>query len=169
MNHANELLSFIRSKYEFCLGAAGYPEGHIEAQSREKDLEYLKKKVDAGAEYIISNYFYNNDFFFDFLDNCRKSGINVPVIPGIMPVYSLKMMNMLANLCGATITEEIKKNTAALPEGDKEALLAFGVDLAVKQCRGLIKEGVSGLHFYTMDRAVSAQRIVQHLKGEGLV
>ncbi|PIP07301.1 MAG: 5,10-methylenetetrahydrofolate reductase, partial [Syntrophobacteraceae bacterium CG23_combo_of_CG06-09_8_20_14_all_50_8] len=99
--HASDLLSFIRPRYSFCLGAAGYPEGHIESESKKKDIEYLKLKVDNGAEYIISNYCYDNQYFFDFIERCKAIGIDVPILPGVMPIYSVKMMETLASLCGA--------------------------------------------------------------------
>ncbi|MFH1434402.1 MAG: methylenetetrahydrofolate reductase [Pseudomonadota bacterium] len=167
--HASDLVAFIESRYGFCLGAAGYPEGHIEAESRDKDLEYLKLKVDNGAQYIIANYFYDNAFFFDFVDRCRALGIQVPVLPGVMPIYGAKMMRNLAGLCGATIVEEIEKGLAAIAEGDKKAVAQFGIDYAVKQCRGLIEKGVVGLHIYTMDRSGACRDILGRLRGEGLL
>lgn len=151
------------------MGVAAYPEGHIEAESRAKDLEYLKLKMDTGAEYIICNYFYDNQYFFDFLERCRAMGIEVPILPGVMPIYSVKMMNILANLCGATITQEIRDGIAALPEGDTEALLEYGIEFAVRQCKELLKAGVPGIHIYTMDRSKSAAGIVEHLRGDGLL
>ena len=169
LSHASELLTFIKPDYDFCLGAAGYPEGHIDAESKEKDLEFLKLKVQCGAEFIITNYFYDNIYYFDFVKRCRASGITVPILPGIMPIFSAKMMRMLARLCGATITDDIEKGLAALPEGDKQALESFGVELALKQCRGLIGAGVPGLHIYTMDRAKAATVMVRKLRSEGLV
>jgi methylenetetrahydrofolate reductase (NADPH) len=167
--HASDLLAFVQPRFQFCLGVAGYPEGHVEAPSQEKDIEYLKLKVDQGAEYIISNYFYDNRYFFDFVERCRKAGIDVPIIPGVMPVYSVKMMNMLAGLCGATITDQLRGGIAALPEEDKEALVAFGIEFALKQCRELLQAGVLGLHLYTMDRSKSAIGIVSQLRAEGLL
>jgi len=167
--HASDLVSFIRARYSFCLGAAGYPEGHIEAESRDKDLEYLKLKVDNGAEYIISNYFYDNRYFFDFTERCRAAGITVPILPGVMPIFSIKMMEMLAGLCGATITDEVRQGISELPEGDKEALLNYGIDFAARQCKELIEAGVPGLHIYTMDRGRSAVGIIDHLRKEGLL
>ncbi len=165
--HASDLVTFIRPRYDFCLGVAGYPEGHIDATSKEKDLEYLKLKVDLGAEYIITNYCYDNQYFFDFVERCRGAGIEVPILPGVMPIYSVKMMEMLAGLCGATITDEINQGLAALPEDDKEALLAFGIEFATSQCVGLLESGVPGLHFYTMDRSASSKAIVERLRNEG--
>ncbi len=167
--HASDLISFIRPRYSFCLGAAGYPEGHIESESRDKDIEYLKLKVENGAEYIISNYFYDNKYFFDFVERCRAIGIDVPVVPGVMPIYSVKMMEMLAGMCGATITDEVRRGIASLPEGDKEALVSFGVDFAVSQCRRLLQEEVPGLHFYTMDLSKSSVEIVNRLRKDELL
>jgi methylenetetrahydrofolate reductase (NADPH) len=162
--HASELLAFIQTRYDFCLGAAGYPEGHIDAASNEENLTHLKLKVDQGAEFIIANYFYDNQYFFDFLERCRSAGINVPILPGIMPIYSIKMTDMLAGLCGATVTDSLRQGIAALPPGDKDALLAFGIDFAVQQCTELLKAGAPGLHIYTMDRSLSAEPIVNRLR-----
>ena len=167
--HASDFLKFITPRYDFCVGAAGYPEGHIEAESKEKDLEFLKLKVDCGAQYIIANYFYDNRFFLDFRSKAQALGIHVPILPGVMPIYSVKMMEMLSSLCGATITDELRSGLNALPEGDKEALFNFSTDFAVKQCRGLIESGVPGLHLYTMDRSKTVVAIVNRLREEGLL
>lgn len=167
--HANELVEFIRPKYDFCLGVAGYPEGHIDAESKAQDLEYLKVKVDCGADYIITNYCYDNQYFFDFVERCQAMGINVPIVPGVMPIYSVKMMESLAALCGATITNEIRQGLAELPEGDKSAVSDFGIEYAYRQCKGLINSGVPGIHIYTMDRSKSVVEIVSRLSSEGLL
>ncbi|MFZ0050577.1 MAG: methylenetetrahydrofolate reductase [Desulfobaccales bacterium] len=167
--HASDMLEFIRPRYRFCLGAAGYPEGHIEAESKQKDLEYLKLKVDKGAEFIITNYFYDNRYYFDFVAACRSLGLKVPILPGIMPIFSLKMMANLAKLCGASISDDLRQRLAALPEGDNRALLNFGIDFAFEQCKELIGAGVPGLHFYTMDRSQSTAGVVPRLRREGLL
>jgi methylenetetrahydrofolate reductase (NADPH) len=167
--HASDLLGFIRERYSFCLGAAGYPEGHVEAESVERDLDYVELKVKQGAEFILTNYCYDNRYYFDFVTACRERGIEVPIVPGIMPVYSVKMLENLARLCGATITEPLREGLAALPEGDVAAVAQFGVEFATEQCRELIRTGVPGLHFYTMDRAKSVVEIVSRLREEGLL
>lgn len=167
--HASDIMAFIKPRYDFCIGVAGYPEGHIQAESREKDIEYLKLKVDNGADYIISNYFYDNRYFFDFVERCREAGIDVPIIPGVMPIYSVKMLEMLAGLCGATITEQVRQGIEALPAEDKEALQDFGIDFALNQCRDLLKAGIPGLHIYTMDRSSSSAAIVERLRKENLL
>ncbi len=169
MLHATNLITFIKQKYNFCTGAAGYPEGHIECEDMNKDLDYLKLKVDNGAEYIICNYFYDNNYFFKFIEQCRKRGINVPIIPGVMPIYSIKMMKTLAGICGATITDKVQHDLNALPKDDKKSILNFGIQFATKQCTELIKAGVPGLHFYTMNRCASIKEILFRLRNDGLL
>ena len=169
LSHASDLMEFIRPRYDFCIGVAGYPEGHVEAESKEKDIGYLRLKVDEGAEYIISNYFYDNQYYFDFVKRCKAIGIDVPILAGVMPVYSIKMMEMLAGLCGATITNELRQGIEALPEDNKEALVNFGIEFAVRQCEDLLRTGVPGLHIYTMDRSVSSVVIVERLRRDGLL
>jgi len=165
-NYASEMISFINERYDFDLGCAGYPEGHIQAESLEKDIEFLKLKVDNGAKYVVAQYCYDNDYFFNYLEKCREAGISVPVIPGIMPVYTVKLTNILAKVCGAMITDELKSKLDELAEADKEDVLNYGVDFAVKQCGELLKSGVPGLHFYTMDRSKSVTEIVNRLRQE---
>lgn len=167
--HASDLLQFIRPRFPFCLGVAAYPEGHIEAPSLDQDLDYLKMKVDLGAEFIITNYFYDNRFFFDFVDKCLARRILVPILPGIMPIFSIKMMQQLNKLCGASVPTALQEGLDRLPAGDQRALLNFGIDYALHQCRELLKAGVVGLHFYTMDRSQSTAAIVARLRNEGLL
>ncbi len=167
--YASELISFIREKYDFCIGAAGYPEGHLEAESMEKDIEYLKLKQENGAEYIVAQYFYDNQFFYDYVDRCRAAGITVPIIPGIMPIYTAKMTEMLAKVCGTAIPDGVSQGLAKIPSDDKGAIVQFGIDLATQQCRDLLKHGVDGLHFYTMNRSKSVITILDTLKNEGLL
>lgn len=169
MPYAADMIDFIKKRYNFTLGCAGYPEGHPEAPSREKDIEFLKAKVDKGAEYIVAQYFYDNAFFFDYVERCRAAGIDVPIIPGIMPVYTIKMTQMLSRVCGATITEDLQAKLDAVDGDDKEAILKLGIDKATEQCRGLLKAGVAGLHFYTMNRSRSTSEIIGNLKNENLL
>ena len=167
--HASDLMGFIRPRYDFCLGVAGYPEGHIEAVSQENDLQYLKLKVANGAEYIVTNYAYDNQYFFEFVECSREAGITIPILPGVMPIYSEKMMESLASLCGATITNEIRQGLAALPEGDKQAVLDFGIEFAYQQCKGLLSGGAPGVHIYTMDRWKTTSEIVRRLRADGIL
>lgn len=167
--HASDLVAFIKKSYDFTLGCAGYPEGHLEARSPEKDLEYLKLKIDYGADYIVSQYFYDNDFFFRYLEKCRNLGISVPIIPGIMPVYTLGMTRSLSQVCGSTITPALSAKLEAVDPKDSEAILNLGIDFSLDQCRGLLKAGVSGLHFYTMNRSKSTGEIISRLRKENFL
>ena len=168
-SYASELIAFIKGKYDFTLGCAGYPEGHLEAESPEKDLENLKRKVDNGAEYIVSQYFYDNRFFFDYVAKCRQMGVNVPIIPGIMPVYTVKMTQMLSAVCGSSIPDQLQGRLDPVDAEDKEAVLNLGIDVATEQCRGLLQQGVAGLHFYTMNRSKTTFEILMRLKAENLL
>ncbi len=167
--HATEMITFIKERYGFCLGAAGYPEGHQESVSLDQDIEYLKLKVDSGAEYIVAQYFYDNSFFFDFLARCRAAGITVPIVPGVMPIYTVKLMETLANVCGTTIVDEVRQGLARLVPEDNKAVAALGIELATRQCRELLEQGVDGLHFYTMNRANSVVAVLESLRAEGLI
>lgn len=169
LSHASDLLSFIKDSYDFCLGAAGYPEGHIRAVSLEKDIEFAKLKQDCGAEYLVTQYFYDNRFFYDYVDRCRAVGVTIPIVPGIMPIYSVSLLDMLTGVCGSSIPDLVRKGFAAIPADDKEGMVQFGIDLATRQCRDLLKQGVPGLHFYTMNRGKSVHDIVTALEKEGMV
>ncbi|MCK5836530.1 MAG: methylenetetrahydrofolate reductase [NAD(P)H] [Desulfobacula sp.] len=168
-SYASDLIAFIKSNYDFTLGCAGYPEGHIEAESLDMDIHYLKQKVDNGAEYVVAQYFYDNAYFFNFVEKCKAQGINVPIIPGIMPVYTVKMTRMLSKVCGSAITEALDNKLNAVNPDDKDSVLKLGIEFATEQCRGLLKKGVPGLHFYTMDRSKTTVAIVQQLRQENLL
>jgi methylenetetrahydrofolate reductase (NADPH) len=167
--YAYEMIGFIKEHYDFTLGCAGYPEGHLEAESLEADIEHLKLKIDSGAEYIVTQYCYDHGMYADFVKKCRAVGIDVPIIPGIMPVYSIKLTNMLSRLCGATVPEEMRQKLDSLAEAGGEAVLDYGIDQAVEHCRGLLRQNVPGLHFYTMDRSRSTSEIVRRLKADNLL
>ena len=167
--HASDLVAFLAPRYSFCLGVAGYPEGHVEATSREVDLDYLELKVRAGAEFIITNYFYDNGYFFEFCERCRARGLQVPILPGVMPIYSLKLLESLASTCGASIPGTLQSRLAQIPPQDKDAVSAFGIELAVEQSRELLQRGAPGIHIYTMDRSSSATEIVSRLRSESLL
>jgi methylenetetrahydrofolate reductase (NADPH) len=168
-SYASDMIAFIKERYDFTLGCAGYPEGHVEAKSLEKDIEYLKLKVDNGAEYIIAQYFYDNNSFFEYVKKCRAVGITVPIIPGIMPIYTINLTNILSNVCGTKIVDKLKLQLDEVDADDKDAVLNLGIDFAFEQCKGLLKEGVAGLHFYTMDRCKSTTEIINRLKKDNLL
>jgi methylenetetrahydrofolate reductase (NADPH) len=167
MLHASDLLAFVRQRYRCHLGAAGYPEGHFEAESKEKDLQYLKLKVANGAQWIFSQFCLDNRIFFDFQDRCRAIGISVPILAGIMPIHSLKLLENLAKFCGASIPTFLRAELSKLPADDKQAIIDFGIAFAVEQCRQLLSRGVAGLHFYTMNRSQTVTAIIKQLRSEG--
>jgi methylenetetrahydrofolate reductase (NADPH) len=165
--HASDLIAFIKSRYDFCLGAAAYPEGHIEAESLDKDVGYVKLKQDKGADYIVAQYFYDNQYYFDFLEKAKAAGVTVPIFPGVMPIYTVKLMENLAKVCGVTITDEVRAGLGKLSPDDKGAVGDFGIELATKQSRGLLEHGVPGLHYYTMNRGKAVFDILKTLRTEG--
>jgi len=168
-SYASDIIKHIRSKSDMCIAAAAYPEGHIEAPDLDADLERVKQKMENGADLIITQYFYDNNMFHTFLDKCRKAEITVPIIAGVMPIYSIKMMNILASLCGATITEEVNEGLDSLPEDDKAAVNEWGIEFAIKQCTELVESGVDGLHFYTLNRSSSVTGILNGLRENGVI
>jgi methylenetetrahydrofolate reductase (NADPH) len=169
LTYATDLLAFIRPRFPFCLGAAGYPEGHVKAASKDSDADFLKRKVDEGAEYVLTNYFYDNRFFFDYLERVRSRGVTVPIIPGVMPIYGVKLTDTLAATCGASVPDSLRHLLAKLSDEDKEGVTAFGIEYAADQCRELLAAGVPGLLFYTMDRWESTAGVVHLLREDGLL
>ncbi len=156
--YASELVSFIRSISGFSIGVAGYPEKHLEAPSMEIDLENLKRKVDAGADFIITQLFYNNEDYYRFMDRLTKMGITMPVIPGIMPVTSLSQIDRVTSMCGARVPDELIKRLDACTGAD--SICEAGIEYSIKQCVELKSWGVPGLHFYTLNRAQAVKRIM---------
>lgn len=159
LQYANELVSLIRSEFPgFGVAVAGYPEVHQEAPSAEVDLENLKRKVDAGADVVITQLFYNNDDFFRFRDNCDAVGIGVPLVPGILPVTSLAQIQRITALCKATLPGELVSRLGEKEDPDWQ--FEVGVQFAEKQVRGLLEEGVAGLHFYVLNRSQATVRVL---------
>jgi len=162
--HASELVAFIkRHEPGFCVGVAGYPEKHIESSSIEEDIKHLKEKVDAGAEYIVTQLFFDNRHFFAFRDRCREAGINVPIVPGLMPITSLQQIKKMTDICGASIPQELWGNLEK-HQNDPEKVKKIGVDWTVKQCNELLADGVPGLHFFVLNQAGPISAILDGLK-----
>ena len=167
--YACDLIKFIKDNYDFTLGCAGYPEGHVQAQSLESDIKYLKMKQDAGAQYVVVQFFYDNEFYFSYVKKCRDAGVTIPIIPGIMPVYTLKLTKILTSVCGASIPAAMQAKIDAVDKDDKDAVLNLGIDYATEQCKNLLAKGVPGLHIYTMNRGRSTKAIVETLRKEKLI
>merc|ERR1719453_2563693 len=165
--YATDLVKYIRAEFGdyFCIAVAGYPEGHLEATSFDDDMKYLKEKVDAGADLIVTQLFYDNDSFLEYVDKCKKMGINIPILPGIMPIQSYAGFTKMTTLCKTKVPSHITEALEPVKDDD-EKVKDTGVDLAIRQCRELIAAGTPGLHFYTLNLETSVMRIVQ---GLGLV
>jgi methylenetetrahydrofolate reductase (NADPH) len=160
--YANELVAFVRSRYAFCIGAACYPEVHPEAPDAATDLDNLKRKVDAGVDFLITQLFFDNADYFAFLDRARAAGIDVPIVPGIMPVISGRNVRRMAALSGARIPAELASRLDAAADDDARTL-EVGVEWATLQCRELLARGAPGIHFYTLNRSPAARRIYTNL------
>lgn len=161
--HANELVAFIRDRSNLCIGGACYPEKHPEAPSIETDLENLKRKVDAGVDFLITQLFFDNTAFLSFRDRAERAGINVPIIAGIMPILSVKQVKRFTQMCGATIPKNLLKKIEAV-EDDAAAVQHVGMYHATDQCMGLIENQVAGIHFYTLNRSTATRAIYQMIK-----
>ena len=146
----------------FSLAVAGYPEGHIECRDKKKDLEHLKIKVDAGADVIITQLFFDNRDFFDFAARVRKIGIRIPIVPGIMPVTHGPQIQKFASMCGAAIPESMREAIGKYGE-DQASVEAYGIEYAAVQCRELLAAGVPGIHFYTLNKSLATQTIFRNL------
>ena len=163
--YASELVPHLKKLGDFCIGVAGYPEKHPEAKSLESDIEHLKIKTSAGADYIVTQLFFNNASYFNFVEKCRKAGINQPVIPGIMPVTNVKQIKKFAEMCGAVIPEKLASQLA-LVQDDPIKILETGIRYTLNQCRELLQSGVPGLHFYTLNKSKATIQILETLKQE---
>ena len=158
--YANELVDLIRAEFnDLGILVAGYPEKHLEAPSLEVDLENLKRKVDAGADVIVTQLFYDNTDFFRFRELCEKSGITIPIVPGLLPVTSLKQIKRITALCGAKLPKNFVQELENNPQEADQ--LEVGVQQAIEQTQGLIDNGVAGLHFYVLNRSVATSRILE--------
>ncbi|TXL01393.1 methylenetetrahydrofolate reductase [NAD(P)H] [Methylococcaceae bacterium HT1] len=151
---ANELVDFIRVETgdHFQIHVAGYPEVHPQAGNATEDFNNFKRKVDAGADAVITQYFYNAEAYFYFLDKCEKSGINIPIVPGIMPITNYAQLFRFSDMCGADIPRWMRKTLECFGD-DKASIMAFGEDVVSKLCQELLDNGAPGLHFYTMNQS----------------
>jgi methylenetetrahydrofolate reductase (NADPH) len=156
LRYANELVTLLKSRHaDFCLGVGGYPEKHPEAPTLEDDLDHLRRKVDAGAAFITTQLFFDNAVYYRFVERCRAAGITVPILPGIMPVLSLKQIQRFTQLCGATVPPKLLRRLDAA--GDRpEVVEGVGIDWALGQIRDLLGQGAPGYHVYILNRAKSA-------------
>ncbi len=164
--HGAELAKFIRGRWDVCIVGAAYPEKHIEAPDAESDLAHLREKVQAGAQVLITQLFFDPADYFAFVRRARAVGIGVPIVPGIMPVTNVGQIERFTTMCGATIPQALRARLAEVAEDDA-AVTAVGIEWAAKMCRTLLADGAPGLHFYTLNRSKSTQEIVGLLRSEG--
>ncbi len=160
--HATDLIRHIKGSFSMGIAAACYPEPHPEAIDAKTDLEYAKRKVDEGAEFLITQLFYDNDDFYSFVDRARQVRIDVPIVAGLMPVVSTSQIRRIAAMCGAKIPPELDKRLEACAEDDKAAR-EVGVEYSTAQARDLWENGVEGIHFYVLNRSYSVSKILQNL------
>lgn len=166
LGYANELVQFIRERdLGFSMGVAGNPEGHLES-TKEADLQNLKRKVDEGADFIITQLFFDNAFYFDFVERARRIGINVPIVPGIMPITNFEQVNRFVRMCGATVPMRLQLELEKVKD-DAQAVMQLGVAHATLQCSELLSRGVPGIHFYTLNRSPASRMIVSALRARG--
>jgi methylenetetrahydrofolate reductase (NADPH) len=164
LRHANELVEFIRAETgdHFHIEVAAYPEIHPQAQNAEVDLRNFKRKVEAGADSAITQYFYTAEAYFRFIDDCEKLGVTLPIVPGIMPITNYSQLARFSDACGAEIPRWVRKRLEVLGD-DRASIRAFGLDVVTELCRRLLEQGSPGLHFYTLNQADACLAIWQAL------
>ncbi|MCQ4166066.1 methylenetetrahydrofolate reductase [NAD(P)H] [Tahibacter harae] len=164
--YASDLVGFIRAETGdyFHVEVAGYPEIHPQSDDAQADLANFKRKVDAGADGVITQYFYNPDAYFRFVDDARRLGVQVPIVPGIMPITNYSQLRRFSELCGAEIPRWVARRLQSFGD-DAEAIREFGIDVVSGLCRRLIEGGAPALHFYTLNRARATVAIVERLRG----
>ena len=162
--YSYQLVELIRSYGSFSIGVAGFPEGHIACRGgKHIDWQHLKSKVDAGADFVLTQLFFNNDDFFEFRDYISNElHLDLPICPGILPILSTAQIRRFTELCGASIPQDMAAKLEVLKDDD-EAVMEYGIDYATQQCRALLEAGVPGLHFYCLNKSYSTTRVVKNL------
>ncbi len=163
LEYSRELVDLIKSDYPFAIGAACFPETHIHAVSPQADIDYLAEKVSSGVDFLITQLFFDNSLYFDFVDRARAAGIDIPIIPGILPITQINQLERMTKMCGASIPEGLRRELHAR-EDQPEAVIDFGVAHATLQCAELLAAGAPGIHFYTLNRSPATRAILGALK-----
>ncbi len=163
LRYSTELIELVTSEYPFAVGAASFPEVHPEAVDLEHDLRFLKEKVDSGATFLITQLFFDNDLYFSFVEAARERGIEVPIIPGIIPVTNFKQLKRITSMCGASIPEDFERELGERQD-DPDATKDLGVSYATLQCADLLARGAPGIHFITLNRSPATRAILAALK-----
>ncbi|QPJ66068.1 MAG: methylenetetrahydrofolate reductase [NAD(P)H] [Candidatus Nitrohelix vancouverensis] len=160
--YANELVGFIKKDFSFCIGVAGYPEVHPECADAETDTEHLKNKITQGGEFIVTQLFFDNSYYFDYVKRLRSAGVTVPIIPGIMPILNLKQIIRITEMCKTRIPDSLQAKLEKVQDDD-EAVRQIGVEFATEQCADLLQGGAPGIHFYTLNRSNATLAIMEAL------
>ena len=163
LSYSVELIRLIVERFDFCVGAACFPEIHPDAPDRESDLRYAREKQEAGAAFLITQLFFDNELYFEFVEQARAAGITVPIIPGIMPITNFGSIKTITGMCGATIPPELEERLNERAE-DPEAIAELGVAYATLQCSDLLARGAPGIHFYTLNRSPATRAILAALR-----
>jgi methylenetetrahydrofolate reductase (NADPH) len=163
LRYSTELATLVAADYDVAIGAACFPEVHPEAPDLEHDLRFLKEKIAAGASFLITQLFFDNELYFDFVEEARAAGVTVPIVPGIMPITNFQQIKRFTEMCGASIPAELERELVARAD-DPEAVAELGVAYATLQCSELLARGAPGIHFYTLNRSPSTRAILAALR-----
>jgi methylenetetrahydrofolate reductase (NADPH) len=163
LEYSTQLAELITRDFGYCVGAACFPEVHPEALDLASDLSFLKQKVAAGARFLVTQLFFDNELYFDFVREARAAGIDVPIVAGIMPVTNVNQITTITGMCGATIPSGVMAELGRRAD-DPDAALQFGVAYATQQCADLLRRGAPGIHFYTLNRSPATRAILSSLK-----
>ncbi|HEY1275040.1 MAG TPA: methylenetetrahydrofolate reductase [NAD(P)H] [Thermoleophilaceae bacterium] len=163
LHYSVELIRLIRERFDFCVGAACFPEIHPDAPGRSADLRYAREKEEAGASFLITQLFFDNELYFDYVEEARAAGITVPIVPGIMPITNFSQIKRFTEMCGASIPEHLEEQLNGRAD-DPEAVAELGVAYATLQCSDLLARGAPGVHFYTLNRSPATRAILAALR-----
>jgi len=162
-SHASDLIEWIRENTEMEVGAACYPEDHPESSDAEDDMKWTAHKVEVGASFLITQLFFDNARYFDFVERARENGVKVPIVPGIMPITNVSQIERFTKMCGANIPEELRERLHSVAD-DPAVVMATGIEHAITQCRELLERGAPGLHFYTLNKSHATRSILAAIR-----
>lgn len=161
--HASELIEYLEDNYQLDIGAACYPENHVESPSAEDDLKWTRAKVESGAAFLVTQLFFDDQLYFRYVERARAAGIDVPIVPGIMPITNVAQVERFTKMCGASIPAELQERLDRVRE-DPAAVMATGIEHAITQCRDLLEGGAPGIHFYTLNKSHATRSILAALR-----
>ena len=162
-HHASELMQFLQSSYDLGIGGACYPESHPESPDADDDLRWTKHKVESGADFLVTQLFFDNEDYFGFVERARTAGIDVPIVPGIMPITNLSQIERFTKMCGARIPEGLHARLAEYQD-KPDVVMAIGIEHAIRQCRRLLEAGAPGVHFYTLNKSHATRPIIAAIR-----